>query len=116
MKPRRELLQTSITDNRKTVARVTTRAEGLLWNLASGNRAHRRVINATGDNLHTNLGRAPLSQAARDALQEASGYGTLNMTPSPAGVVNAARAEELLIHLTEAEAARSSITVRRALV
>ncbi len=32
------------------------------------------VINATGTVLHTNLGRAPLSAAARDALTAASGY------------------------------------------
>ena len=32
------------------------------------------VINATGTVLHTNLGRAPLSAAARDALIAASGY------------------------------------------
>ena len=34
----------------------------------------RPVINATGTVLHTNLGRAPLSAAARDALIAASGY------------------------------------------
>ena len=34
----------------------------------------RRVLNGTGVVLHTNLGRAPLSAAARDALVEASGY------------------------------------------
>ena len=34
----------------------------------------RPVINATGTVLHTNLGRAPLSPAARDALIAASGY------------------------------------------
>lgn len=32
------------------------------------------VLNATGVVVHTNLGRAPLSDAARQALQDASGY------------------------------------------
>lgn len=32
------------------------------------------VLNATGVVIHTNLGRAPLSQAAREALLDASGY------------------------------------------
>ena len=32
------------------------------------------MLNATGVVVHTNLGRAPLSDAARQALQDASGY------------------------------------------
>lgn len=39
----------------------------------------RWVINATGVVLHTNLGRAPLSRAAVDALAVASGYSNLEL-------------------------------------
>src|SRR5690242_14304934 len=39
----------------------------------------RRVINASGVILHTNLGRAPLSQAATDALRVAAGYSNLEL-------------------------------------
>lgn len=67
----------------------------------------RRVINATGVILHTNLGRAPLSAAARKAIaHEAAGYCTLEYDP---GVGSRGKrggyAEELLTQLTGAEAA-----------
>jgi L-seryl-tRNA(Ser) seleniumtransferase len=39
----------------------------------------RRVINASGVILHTNLGRAPLSKAAIDALAVAAGYSNLEL-------------------------------------
>jgi L-seryl-tRNA(Ser) seleniumtransferase len=67
----------------------------------------RRVINATGVVLHTNLGRAPLSAAARQAVsEEAAGYCTLEYDPSlGARGKRGARVEELLIELTGAEGA-----------
>jgi L-seryl-tRNA(Ser) seleniumtransferase len=37
----------------------------------------RRVVNATGVMIHTNLGRAPLSDPARKAIVEAAGYSNL---------------------------------------
>ena len=68
--------------------------------------AVRRVINATGVILHTNLGRAPLSDAARHAVIEASGYCTLEYDPTLGSRgKRGAYAEELLIQLTGAEAA-----------
>src|SRR5882672_1883940 len=67
----------------------------------------RSVINATGVILHTNLGRAPLSEAALRAVTEvASGYCTLEY--DVAGGTRGrrgARAEDLLAQLTGAEAA-----------
>ena len=67
----------------------------------------RRVINATGVILHTNLGRAPLSDSARDAVgREAAGYCTLEYDAvTGSRGKRAARAEELLVQLTGAEAA-----------
>ena len=65
----------------------------------------RRVINATGVILHTNLGRAPLAPTAREAiLREAGGYCTLeyDVTSGSRGR-RGARVEELLIELTGSE-------------
>ncbi|MFP4636175.1 MAG: L-seryl-tRNA(Sec) selenium transferase, partial [Nitriliruptoraceae bacterium] len=44
---------------------------------AEDRRRVRRVVNATGVVLHTNLGRAPLSSAARAAVADAAGYATV---------------------------------------
>jgi len=65
-----------------------------------------RVINATGVIIHTNLGRAPLSAAARAAVAAASGYCTLeyDLATGKRGR-RGARAEALLAKLTGAESA-----------
>ena len=65
----------------------------------------RRVINATGVLIHTNLGRAPLSEAARQALaHDVSGYCTLeyDLTTGERGR-RGGRVEDLLIELTGSE-------------
>jgi len=68
--------------------------------------AIRRVINATGVILHTNLGRAPLSDAARNGVLEGTGYCTLEYDPTTGSRgKRGAYAEELLTQLTGAEAA-----------
>jgi L-seryl-tRNA(Ser) seleniumtransferase len=67
----------------------------------------RHVINATGVVLHTNLGRAPLSDAARRAIaDQAAGYCNLeyDIVSGERGR-RAPRAEALLADLTDAEAA-----------
>ncbi|MDH7485500.1 MAG: L-seryl-tRNA(Sec) selenium transferase [Anaerolineae bacterium] len=67
----------------------------------------RPVINATGVIIHTNLGRAPLSRAARQAMVEA-GTGYSNLEYDLAAGQRGSRyvhAEELLCRLTGAEAA-----------
>ena len=64
----------------------------------------KRVINATGVILHTNLGRAPLSQAAREAIDAAARYCSLEYDlASGARGGRAARVESLLKDLTGAE-------------
>lgn len=70
-------------------------------------RGLRRVVNATGVVLHTNLGRAPLSTAARRAVsREAAGYCTLEYdTETGARGRRGARAEELLAEVAGAEEA-----------
>jgi L-seryl-tRNA(Ser) seleniumtransferase len=65
-----------------------------------------RVINATGVILHTNLGRAPLSDAAREAVAEAAAYCNLEFDlNSGSRGRRGARAEDLLATLTGTEAA-----------
>ncbi len=66
-----------------------------------------RVINATGVIVHTNLGRAPLAEAAKKAIIEiAAGYCTLEYDVETGARGRRGRnAEELLCELTNAEAA-----------
>lgn len=67
----------------------------------------KRVINATGVILHTNLGRAPLSEAALQAIQNtAGGYATLeyDLFTGQRGS-RTVHAEDLLIQLTGGDAA-----------
>lgn len=64
----------------------------------------RRVINATGVVLHTNLGRAALSNAALEAIKDASRYCTLEYDAfSGARGRRGVRVESQLIELTGAE-------------
>lgn len=67
----------------------------------------RRVINATGTVLHTNLGRAPLAPAALRAIGDtASGYANLEMEmDSGSRGERSSHVEQLLTRLTGAEAA-----------
>jgi L-seryl-tRNA(Ser) seleniumtransferase len=93
--------------NRATRESMLMKAEQRLQEVGANqnNASIRRVINATGVILHTNLGRAPLSQAARIAIaNEASGYCTLEYdTFSGARGRRGSRVEELLVELTAAE-------------
>jgi L-seryl-tRNA(Ser) seleniumtransferase len=67
----------------------------------------RRVINATGVIIHTNLGRAPLSAAAQAAMEAVSqGYSTLEYSLAEGRRGHrTAHAEQLLCELTGAESA-----------
>lgn len=66
----------------------------------------RRVINATGVVIHTNLGRAPLSDDARLRIADAAGYCNIefDLLAGKRGR-RGARAEELLCEFSGAEAA-----------
>src|SRR6266404_2449618 len=88
--------------------RLMSEAERRLVDLHASQKAKglQRVINATGVILHTNLGRAPMSQAAREAIDAASGYCTLEYDIVTGGRGRrGARVEDLLVDLTGAEAA-----------
>jgi L-seryl-tRNA(Ser) seleniumtransferase len=65
-----------------------------------------RAVNATGIIIHTNLGRAPLSLAARRAVASAAGYAVLELDPATGSRGSRqAHVTGLLRELTGAEAA-----------
>ena len=76
-----------------------------LWQ-TERNSGIRRVINATGVVIHTNLGRAPLSENAKRAMLNASGYSTIeyDIEAGKRGM-RCSNAERLLVNLTGAESA-----------
>lgn len=102
---RSELQQSGSTPDRQT---VLTEAVRRLDNFLNNEKTAgiRRVINATGVVLHTNLGRAPLSDSARAAVANAAGYCTVEFDPHTGKRgKRGARVEELLCQITGAEAA-----------
>jgi L-seryl-tRNA(Ser) seleniumtransferase len=84
---------------------VLPRARELLAEMERG--SLRRVLNATGVILHTNLGRAPLPAAARDAVMRAAeGYSNLELELETGERGSRhAHVEQLLCDLTGAESA-----------
>ncbi|MGO9499016.1 MAG: L-seryl-tRNA(Sec) selenium transferase, partial [Solirubrobacteraceae bacterium] len=84
---------------------LLARARELLAEMERG--SLRRVLNATGVILHTNLGRAPLPAAAREAVARAAeGYSNLELDlDSGERGSRHAHVERLLCELTGAEAA-----------
>jgi len=106
---RREIQENSTTAANFSRENIAEEAEKRLehaWRTEQ-NTSLKRVINATGVIVHTNLGRAPLSEKARRAIfDEASRYCNLeyNLETGKRGR-RGARAEHLLAELTGAESA-----------
>jgi seryl-tRNA(sec) selenium transferase len=91
---------------REELLREAEKALENLWQAEDESRL-RKVINATGVIVHTNLGRAPLSENARKKLfEEAAGYCNLEYDLSTGRRGRrGARAEKLLAEITGAESA-----------
>ena len=79
----------------------------LLRTLALGRRSLRRVVNASGVIVHTNLGRSPLAASAIEAVNDViAGYSTLEYdTAAMARGSRHAHCEQLICALTGAQAA-----------
>jgi L-seryl-tRNA(Ser) seleniumtransferase len=104
-----EIVQNAINEDDFSSEILLMKAEENLDSIwqAEQNSGAQKVINATGVIIHTNLGRAPLSENARRAIsEEASGYCTLeyDVQTGKRGR-RGARAERLLTELTGAESA-----------
>lgn len=94
-----------VADLASQVAELTSRARQVLAELDSP--SLRRVLNATGVIVHTNLGRAPLPDAAKTALDAAAtGYSNLELDlDSGRRGSRQTHVQALLCELTGAEAA-----------
>lgn len=106
---RREIQENSVdsaNSSREDLLKETEKRLKHAWQ-AEQNTSLQRIINATGVIIHTNLGRAPLSENARKAIfEEVSGYCNLeyNLETGKRGK-RGAHAEHLLAELTGAESA-----------
>ena len=104
---RREILETSEKPDKFSRETLVQKAEDFLsdiWRIEKNARLQ-RVINATGVIIHTNLGRAPLSENAVKAIaEEAARYCTLeyDLETGKRGR-RGIRAENLLAEITSAE-------------
>ncbi|GAB4322124.1 MAG: L-seryl-tRNA(Sec) selenium transferase [Phototrophicales bacterium] len=99
--------QQIIKDNDLLINEISLLSQVADYLLQQNTPSLREVINATGVIIHTNLGRAPLSKSALQAMQAvATGYSTLeyNLELGTRGSRNQ-HLEELLKQLTGAEAA-----------
>ena len=75
-------------------------------------RSLRRVVNATGVVLHTNLGRAPLARVAVAAAEDALGYSALELDLATGG--RGSRQDHCTALLTELTGAEDAIVVTNA--
>ncbi|HUR98288.1 MAG TPA: L-seryl-tRNA(Sec) selenium transferase, partial [Pyrinomonadaceae bacterium] len=95
----------AVTYSKETLLVLATEKFAELWKSKSRSRL-RTVINATGVVIHTNLGRAPLSESAVQAIVEASGYCALEYDLATGGRGRRGEfAENLLTEITGAEGA-----------